>query len=147
MSTEPEILLNLWYVRDDEGIIYSLRARAYVGFGSDDEKLTLLRQYAETDYLIAQPYPIPERFHITVREDGVARRMAVAHVSQLEPAGTGIALFEDAIKDLERQMPAQTRLTVGPRPVVCMTPLIADDDGRIEPRITEIVRLDRRNQT
>ena len=28
MSSDQEVILNLWYVRDEEGIIYSLRARA-----------------------------------------------------------------------------------------------------------------------
>ena len=34
-----EVIMNLWYVRDGEGIIYSLRAKAYVAVGSDEEKL------------------------------------------------------------------------------------------------------------
>ncbi len=36
-----EVILNLWYVRDEEGIIYSLRAKAYVADGSDEEKIKL----------------------------------------------------------------------------------------------------------
>ena len=63
---DNEIILNLWYVHDNNGFIYSLRARCYVGSGADDEKLTLLRRFAQTDYLIAQPFPIPERFHTTI---------------------------------------------------------------------------------
>lgn len=27
----PEIILNLWYVVDDMGVIYSLRGRTYIG--------------------------------------------------------------------------------------------------------------------
>ena len=38
-----EIILNLWYVIDDEGLIYSLRARCYVHSGTDEEKLAFLR--------------------------------------------------------------------------------------------------------
>ena len=34
---QPEICLNLWYVRDEEGFIYSLRAQAYFLEGSDDD--------------------------------------------------------------------------------------------------------------
>jgi hypothetical protein len=73
-----EIILNLWYIHDDTGIIYSLRARAYVGTGTDDEKLTMLDRLANVDYLIARPFPIPERFHIEIEEDGKRRRMPVA---------------------------------------------------------------------
>lgn len=67
-GSEPEIILNLWYVHDEAGIIYSLRARAYVGFGSDKEKLALLQSHALVDYLIATPFPVPGRFHTTVIE-------------------------------------------------------------------------------
>ncbi len=62
--SDPEIILNLWYVVDDLGYIYSLRARAYLGSGSDDEKLAMLQKYAKTDYLIAKAFPIPKQFHI-----------------------------------------------------------------------------------
>ena len=36
-----EIILNLWYVIDDDGLIYSLRARCYVHSGTDEEKRLL----------------------------------------------------------------------------------------------------------
>ncbi len=144
MSPEPEIILNLWYVRDDKGMIYSLRARAYVGFGSDHEKLAVLRQFALSDYLIAQPFSIPERFHMTVTEAGVKRRLPVTHISQVELAGSRVDLFEEAIVELEKQMPIQTKLTIGSRPLVCITPLLGDDEGGIEPRFTETAGLDRK---
>lgn len=32
MDNHPEIILNLWYVKVELGCIYSLRARAYLGF-------------------------------------------------------------------------------------------------------------------
>ncbi len=51
METGPEIILNLWYVRDDEGIIYSLRARPYVIYGSDENKTSFLKSFADQDHL------------------------------------------------------------------------------------------------
>lgn len=36
-----EIILNIWYVTDEEGIIYSLRAKAYISEGTDEEKIAL----------------------------------------------------------------------------------------------------------
>jgi len=57
---EPEIILNLWFVRDHRGLLYSLRARCYVATGSDEEKLAFLRGFATQDYLIAQEFPLPE---------------------------------------------------------------------------------------
>ena len=59
-AQKPEIILNLWYVYDDLGFIYHLRARCYVRSGSDEEKLEFLRRCAETDYMIAQVFPIPD---------------------------------------------------------------------------------------
>jgi hypothetical protein len=44
-----EVVLNLWYVRDDEGVIYSLRAKAYVVDGSEEEKLAFLQARAALD--------------------------------------------------------------------------------------------------
>ena len=66
METGPEIILNLWYVRDDEGIIYSLRARSYVIYGSDENKTSFLKSFADQGHLIAKLFPIPERFHLTM---------------------------------------------------------------------------------
>ena len=78
-----EIILNLWYIHDDQGLIYSVRARAYVGIGTEEEKLAMLQQFANWDYLIAKPFPIPERFHTTLVEGDEQQRMPVAHVSIL----------------------------------------------------------------
>jgi hypothetical protein len=130
---DNEIILNLWYVHDDNGFIYSLRARCYVGSGADDEKLTLLRRFAQTDYLIAQPFPIPERFHTTIVEGNTQKKAPVIHLESLEPLGGAQVLFEEAFAALERQLPAQTNLTIGQQPLICITPLLADDNGEIRP--------------
>ena len=42
-----EIILNLWYVYGVDGLIYSLRARAYVHKGNEEQKLKLLQSFAE----------------------------------------------------------------------------------------------------
>lgn len=125
----PEIILNLWYVLDDDGIIYSLRARAYVGQGSDDEKLELRRRFATIDYLVARPFPVPEAFHVTFGESGT--KMTVAYRPALNALGNPIAIFEEAIKILESDLPAQTKLEISARPLVCITTLVGDDDGNM----------------
>lgn len=130
---DNEIILNLWYVHDDNGFIYSLRARCYVGSGADDEKLAFLRRFAQTDYLIAQQFPVPERFHTTIVEGNTRKKMAVVHLESLEPIGGPQVLFEDAFTALERQLPAQTDLSIGQQPLICITPLLADDNDKIKP--------------
>ena len=128
-----EIILNLWYVYDDTGHVYSLRARCYVGSGDDEEKLALLRRFAQTDYLIAQPFPVPERFHTTIIEGDTRKKLPVVHLTSVEPLGGPQVLFEEAFVALERQLPAQTSLSIGQQPLLCVTPLLADDNGEIKP--------------
>lgn len=129
----PEIILNLWLVMDETGIIYSLRARCYVQAGTDDEKLAFLQQFAETDYLVAQSFPVPEWAHTTF-DDGVEKKkMAVASYSALQASGMIGALFEEAYQAMEKQLPAQTKLGIGSDPLVCITPLLGDDYGNMRP--------------
>ena len=126
---QPEIILNLWYVHDDMGVIYSLRARCYIGTGSDQDKLRFLQQHAALDYLIAKPFPIPKRFHVS--------GMAVYHKAALDLLSNPVELFEDAIQAMERELPAQTKLSIPHRPLVCLTPLIGNDRREIFPSVNE----------
>ena len=133
-AQQPEIILNLWYVYDDLGFIYHLRARCYIRSGSDEEKLEFLRQCAETDYMIAQVFPIPERFHPTFNEAGDRRKMAVIALDSLEPCGGVQVLFNDAFQQLEAQLPATTKLSIGRDPLVCITPLLGEDNSELLPQ-------------
>ncbi len=83
----PEIIFNLWFVYDDLGAIYSLRGRAYVGTGDEEEKRSLLKRFAEIDYLITEPFPVPERFHTNMMGPDGERKMAVALGSAVELLG------------------------------------------------------------
>jgi hypothetical protein len=131
----PEIILNLWYVHDDEGVIYSLRARAYVAMGSDEEKLHLLQRHATLDYLIATPFPVPERFHTTFIELDGNKKMPVALRSAIE-ATVGLQnIFEDVFVAMEKALPAQTKLSIGTDPLVCITPVLGNDDGALRVNI------------
>lgn len=135
---KPEIILNLWYVFDDTGVIYSLRARAYVQSGTDEEKLAFFQRFAETDYLIAQSFPIPERFHTTFVESGVKKKMPVMPNQLLQTQGGPLSpgvLFDDAIKEIEKNLPAQTKLSIPETSLICLTPLFADEEGNIRPKI------------
>jgi hypothetical protein len=129
-SAGVEVIFNLWYVYDDLGLIYSLRARAYVGQGTDEEKLELLRGFARTDYLIAQSFPVPARLQVS--EEG--QEFPVAPVSVLRDLDSPIAIFEEALRQLEAQFPAQSGLPGLTHPLVCVTPLFSDANGNIEPR-------------
>jgi hypothetical protein len=131
--SSPEIIMNVWYVIDDLGMIYSLRARCYVRSGSDEEKLAFLRSCAETDFLIAQPFPVPERLHTTVIEGENRQRMPVASYAALEATGGVGLLFEEVYQEMEKQLPTQTKLCIGSDPLVCITPLLTDEHGNMSP--------------
>jgi hypothetical protein len=131
-----EVGVCLWYVRDQEGIIYSLRAKAYVLVGSDDEKLKFLENRAQFDYLVAEAFDVPTRFHVKVSAGRRTKRMPVGHVSLLDALETSITLFEDAIRTLEDRFPAQSDILVPKDPLVCTTPLMQNSKGVIEPRVT-----------
>ncbi len=128
-----EIILNLWYVCDEWGFIYSLRARTYIGTGSFAEKLSFLQKYAAVDYLIARIFPIPKRFKI----DG----KPLYHKDALALMDSPVALFEEAIKAMQSDLPSQTHLDIPLKPLVCLTPLLGDDNGYIVPRIDEVIHL------
>lgn len=129
----PEIVFNLWFVYDEMGMIYSLRARAYLGTGTEEDKLLLLQKFSTTDYLIAQPFAVPEQFHTTVV--GTRRTIVpVALGAAVDMIGGVEIMFEEAFKALQSLMPAQTKLRVNQRPLVCITPLFGDSEGNIYPK-------------
>lgn len=139
--SSPEIILKLWYVIDDEGLIYSLRARCYVHSGTDEEKLTFLRSFAEMDYLIAQPFPVPEAFHVTMDYGDRKETLPFATYKGLRETGHFTALFESVYDAMQAQLPAQTKLRIGQQPIVCMTPLLGDEDGNMRPLTENTERI------
>lgn len=129
----PEIVLNLWYVRDQEGFIYSLRARAYVASGNSIEKTTFLKTHADVDYLIARSFEVPEVFCSVTLGSGRPLGMRVSHIAVLDATTSPVSLWEKAIKQLDAEIPSQTHLQIPKSPVVCITPLLGRDDGEIGP--------------
>lgn len=109
--------------------------------GNEEEKLALLRRFATLDYLIATPFPVPEQFHTTVVEGYGKKKMPVALRSAVE-ATVGIRnMFEEVFVEMEKQLPAQTKLCLGPNPLVCITPVLGDDDGRLKAVTSPQVRF------
>lgn len=129
-SRQPEIILNLWYVCDDMGFIYSLRARAYFVVGTDEEKMNELQKHSQTDYLIARAFSIPARYHINGQ--------AVYHKAAFDLLDSPVDLFREAINTLQNELPSQTPFDIPSKPVVCFTPLLGDDFGNIRPKIDEV---------
>jgi hypothetical protein len=137
----PEIMFNLWYVHGGDGFIYSLRVRAYVGTGTEEENLALLRKFASLDYLIARPFTIPARSHVIEKViGGEEKRLPIASTLALK-VDSPIALFEEAILEMEKAFPAQSKIKVSECPLVCITPLAGDEDGNIKPEFQTSAEL------
>ena len=141
VTVPPEIILNLWYLYDNLGAIYSLRGRCYVGSGSDEEKLAFLRRFAASDYLIAQSFPVPERLYTTLVTNEGAGKIHVTNAETVEFMGGPQMLFEEVFVEMEKQLPALTRLSIGPEPLTCITPLLGNEDGNLTPVTSPVLRF------
>jgi hypothetical protein len=128
-----EVIVNVWYVRDEDGFVYSLRVKPYVFQGAREEKLAFLQERALLDYLIAEPFPIPEHLYYPYLEDGEIKKIAVAHMSGLATLDSPVAPFEEAFKIIEDRFPAQSEIDIPQDPIVCGTPLMQDSMGVIRP--------------
>lgn len=136
-----EVILNLWLVYTHGGDIQGLRMQHYVATGSDDEKLQLLQERSRRDYYTAPAVPITQRF-FTMRIDGTEmRRVPVVKPEALELLGGPLPLFEDAIQQLEAGVLKRQNLAVPQHPLMCVTPLLADDEGTLTLRIDRVVRF------
>lgn len=136
---DGEIIWNLWYVTN-RTIISSLRAKAYVASGSDDEKLQFLRKRANHDFHDAQVHPIPDDLKADVRfVDGsteVTAGKACAHAT-LEFMGGYRALFREILLNTPK-----TNFRFDPQQaMMCITGLEKSQDGKLSVRIDKTTQL------
>jgi len=118
-------ILNLWYVVDGDGMITSLRGRAYPATGvSRDDRLEL-QHCRYVDYVVARSFGVPERF---CTGDGPK-----APLSVLEGLESEKELFEEVIGALEEELSAGGGSSVGEKPRVCITHLEVDEEGQVSP--------------
>ncbi len=54
---------------------------------------------------------------------------------------TAADLFDEAFGEIEKDLPAQTTLSIPEDPLICLTGLYADDGGNIRPQIDGQVRF------
>lgn len=129
-----EIVANLWYVMDHQGFIYSLRIKPYVCAGSDEEKLDFLKSRAYLDYLVARPFPVPRRFCTTfVESDGSETTYAVIHHDDAVRLEGIDQLFFEGLDELQKDLPAQTEMKIPESPLIKVTALTVDENGKIIP--------------
>lgn len=97
-----ELVVCLWAFLDSGlRLIYALAGRVYCLTGDDESKLQTLRELSRFDFRSVGRLPVPKRFVLSF-PDGSERRGFVPPQAVFDPNAT---LFEDLIKELERQMP------------------------------------------
>ena len=134
LPEDAEIVANLWYIIDHQGFIFSLRVMSYVATGTEQEKLSFLASRAYLDYLVARPFPIPERYGTTfVGDDGEHTKYAVIHHDSTGAIGGVDQLFFDALDIVQSDLPTQTNLQIPESPLIKVTALHGGQDGTIIP--------------
>ncbi len=139
-----ELVVNLWAIYDSsKGFVYSVAGKVYNTFGSDKEKLLLLKSLSATDYITAKRYPLPERFVVSFT-DGTTK----AGVTSLNVIyDLNAQVFEEVFKAIELELPSipnyssltcdYTQLKLPENPLCVTTVLYEDEFGRIRPIITD----------
>ena len=139
-----ELVVNLWAIYDSStGFVYSVAGKVYNTFGSDKEKLLLLKSLSATDYITAKRYPLPERFVVSFT-DGTTK----AGVTSLNVIyDLNAQVFEEVFKAIELELPSipnyssltcdYTQLKLPENPLCVTTVLYEDEFGRIRPIITD----------
>ena len=133
MRGEPEICLNLWYIFDDSGVCYALRARSYALSGTDAQKLSVLHRLAIDDWRTAALFPIPENYRI-VSEHGTITGVFYLGDKTTEDI---VALFEPALVVMQSGFPGDCTLSISDQPLLVLTPLYLHDDHTMEVRATD----------
>ena len=134
LPEDAEIVANLWYVIDDQGFIFSLRAMSYVATGTEQEKLSFLASRAYLDYLVARTFSIPTRYGTTFVDNGDERtKYAVIHHDSTAAIGGVDQLFFDALDTIQSDLPAQTELQIPESPLIKVTALHGSRDGAVMP--------------
>ena len=141
-----EIIVNFWYVCDEQWI-YHVRAKPYVCDGTEAEKLAFLQSRASLDYLIALPFDVPEVCYPVIDETSQDQQniqwSAELKTGENRPLEVGVMrlayelpeyrnlLLEQAFKKLGDSIPEQTQQTIPDEPLMCITPVMTNDDGEI----------------
>jgi hypothetical protein len=129
-----EAIFNFWYIYDLKGFIYELRGRMYLGQGTDELKLSLLRQFCNSDYLIAKKFNLPASFNTSFYDtnSGLTVSKNVIQYYDLGAITNGniSIIFEEVFKHFQSELPSESQLIIPVNPLVIITPLI-NENGNI----------------
>jgi hypothetical protein len=82
-----------------------------------------------------------EDFHVTMDYGDRKERLPMATYTGIQLSGHFTALFESVYEGMQGLLPAQTKLVIGQKPLVCITPLLGDEDGNMRPLTANVGRF------
>jgi hypothetical protein len=77
-------------------------------------------------------HPVPEPLHTTFDANEGKPRIAAASAEVVHRLGGSEIFLEGVFVELEKQLPAQTRLSIGGHPLICFTPLLGYEDSNLK---------------
>jgi hypothetical protein len=135
--SSSEMIFNLWAIHDPaDKVVYGLAGRAYYACGTDEEKMTLLKQLAVSDFVLATRMPVPERF--SMEADGETHT-GLCRVTELYNPET--TLFHEMFQELAGEIACRYQedsgaegdipdlLRVPRNPLFLITALVEDKNG------------------
>jgi hypothetical protein len=134
-----EVIMNLWCIYDQQDkLIYGLAGRAYYVTGTDEEKTSLLKALALTDYVLARRLPVPERFTAELNGELVGGLCSLNELNN--PATT---LFAEMYDELQQEIDSKYNgsrneeapdesLIIPSNPLYLVTALVEEDDGTLK---------------
>lgn len=130
---DGEVILNLWYVTDGY-VISSLRSKAYIASGTDQEKLSFLQKRANSDFPDAEVHPVPDSMKAEIKlvgESGIASVGRECTHQMLEMMGGYLALFRDVVEAI----PSHGFRFDTSQAMMCITGLVKGTDGALAVQI------------
>lgn len=100
-----ETIVNIYLIIDD-GLVTGFKAKAYEQTGSDNEKISYLKQNAKQDYDSAYVFDAPI--------DKLGKFMPYNRFAKFEKQGLHYKLFEEIF----------TEFNVPDKPLICVTPIV-----------------------
>src|SRR5690606_11767902 len=89
-------------------------------------KLEYLKKHSLTDYLIAKPFPLPKyaKMRFVNLDDEEEQCLPVIHTNALIGFGGIEGLFGEVYEAMEKDLPAQSIISIPEDPLVVITPLL-----------------------
>lgn len=122
-----EIILNLWYLTDENGFIFSLKAKPYVHVGDDSSKTSFLKERANYDFEVAKDYFLDEKMKF-VSPHG---ELNVAPVNLLSSEVGINQLYGRVFDEIDRELSSLSNLKLPESPLYVLTALYLSDDNQV----------------